>query len=129
MRLHARHDIPDEPRSWLAAVGTNLLRDERRRTRRRLTLLANQPEELTLGAAPLSPDDAVTRNDQRARVRQALDRLPIRDRQMLLLRHEGYSYREIAAALGIAETSVGTMLVRATEAFRSRFVEANRASE
>jgi len=102
---------------------------ERRRTRRRLTLLANQPEELTLGAAPLSPDDAVTRNDQRARVRQALDRLPIRDRQMLLLRHEGYSYREIAAALGIAETSVGTMLVRATEAFRSRFVEANRASE
>jgi RNA polymerase sigma-70 factor (ECF subfamily) len=129
VRLHARHDIPDEPRAWLAAVGANLLRDERRRTRRRLTLLASQPEDLTLGAAPPSPEDATARNDQRARVRQALDRLPLRDRQMLLLRHEGYSYREIATALAIAETSVGTMLVRATEAFRSAFVEAGSASE
>jgi RNA polymerase sigma-70 factor (ECF subfamily) len=129
VRLHARHEMPSEPRAWLAAVGTNLLRDERRRSRRRLTLLANQPEDLTLGAAPASPDEAVARKDQRAQVRAALNRLPTRDREMLLLRHEGYSYREIATALGITETSVGTMLIRATEAFRSAFGETASASE
>ena len=129
VRLHARHEIPGEPRAWLAAVGANLLRDERRTARRRLTLLANQPQELTLGEAPPSPDDAFARNERRDQVRQALDRLPPRDREMLLLRHEGYSYREISTAIGVAETSVGTMLVRATEAFRSEFLERNSASE
>jgi RNA polymerase sigma-70 factor (ECF subfamily) len=129
VRLHARHEIPAEPRAWLAAVGANLLRDERRTARRRLTLLSAQPEESTLGEAPPSPDADLDQSDQRAQVRQALDRLPHRDREMLLLRHEGYSYREIATALGVAETSVGTMLVRATEAFRSAFLERSSASE
>jgi RNA polymerase sigma-70 factor (ECF subfamily) len=129
VRLHARKEIPDEPRAWLAAVGANLLRDERRTARRRLTLLATQPEELTLSEAPPSPDAAIDRSERRDQVRQALDRLPLRDREMLLLRHEGYSYREIATALGITETSIGTMLVRATEAFRSEFLERNSASE
>jgi DNA-directed RNA polymerase specialized sigma24 family protein len=62
-------------------------------------------------------------------VREALDGLTLRDRQMLLLRHEGYSYREIAQALGVPETGVGTMLVRATAAFRAAFLEKNRAPE
>ena len=65
----------------------------------------------------------------KARVRRSLGRLPLRDRQMLLLRHEGFSYREIATALGIAETSVGTMLIRATQAFRVEFAENSHASD
>jgi DNA-directed RNA polymerase specialized sigma24 family protein len=47
----------------------------------------------------------------------------------LLLRHGGYSYREIAAALGLAETSVGTTLVRASHAFRAAYQELDRASD
>jgi DNA-directed RNA polymerase specialized sigma24 family protein len=62
-------------------------------------------------------------------VRAALDRPTLRDRQALLLRHGGYSYREIAAALGLAETSVGTTLVRAGQAFRAAFQEMHDASE
>jgi DNA-directed RNA polymerase specialized sigma24 family protein len=38
---------------------------------------------------------------------------------MLLLRHEGYSYREIAQVAGVSETSVGTLLIRATAAFHA----------
>ena len=61
-------------------------------------------------------------------VRAVLSRLPVRDQQMLLLRHEGYSYREIGTALEIAETSVGTLLMRATAAFAAAFEEGRRAS-
>jgi RNA polymerase sigma factor (sigma-70 family) len=56
--------------------------------------------------------------ETRSRARTALDTLPDRDRMLLLLRHEGYSYRELARAVGVAESSVGTLLVRATRMFR-----------
>jgi DNA-directed RNA polymerase specialized sigma24 family protein len=35
----------------------------------------------------------------------------------LLLRAEGYSYRDIAAALELNEASVGTLLARAKQSF------------
>ena len=127
VRLHRRREIPNDARAWLAAVASNLFRDERRRARRRHNLLARQPADLTLGSAPPSPDEDVQRAERRTRVRQALDRLTLRDREMLLLRHEGYSYREIASAVGVAETGVGTMLIRATEAFRAAFMEKSSA--
>jgi RNA polymerase sigma-70 factor (ECF subfamily) len=53
-----------------------------------------------------------------ATVRSALDRLPARERELLLLRAEGYSYREMADALELNEASVGTLLARAKRAFR-----------
>jgi RNA polymerase sigma-70 factor (ECF subfamily) len=37
--------------------------------------------------------------------------------QLLLLRQEGLSYRELADALGLAPGSVGTLLARAEAAF------------
>jgi DNA-directed RNA polymerase specialized sigma24 family protein len=48
-----------------------------------------------------------------------LDALPSRERALLLLRHEGYSYRELGKALRIRESSVGTLLGRARERFRA----------
>lgn len=129
VRLHRRREIPNDARAWLAAVASNLFRDERRNARTRQSLLARQPAELTLASSSPSPDDAVERGEVKARVRRSLGRLPLRDRQMLLLRHEGFSYREIATALGIAETSVGTMLIRATQAFRVEFAGNSHASD
>ena len=41
-----------------------------------------------------------------------------RDRAVLLLRHSGFSYAEIADAVGLAPGSVGTTLVRAQRRFR-----------
>jgi DNA-directed RNA polymerase specialized sigma24 family protein len=40
---------------------------------------------------------------------------------MLLLRAEGFSYRDIATALRINEGSVGTLLARAKRAFLDRY--------
>jgi len=56
-----------------------------------------------------------------------LDSLPERERQMLLLRYEGFSYREVAHALAINEASVGTLLARAKTAFRDALGGAARA--
>lgn len=124
VRLYDRGAMPDDARAWLAAVAANLFRDERRRAHRHERLLAGQPAELTLGAPPAASDLVMVANERRADVRAALDVLPLRDRQMLLLRHEGFSYREIAQALDVAEASVGTMLARATAAFRAAYMEA-----
>jgi RNA polymerase sigma factor (sigma-70 family) len=60
-------------------------------------------------------------SDQTHPVRAALRELSPRDQEMLLLRAEGYSYREIASALGLNEPSVGTLLARAKRAFRQAY--------
>jgi RNA polymerase sigma factor (sigma-70 family) len=78
---------------------------------------------------PADPAADLERAEQIRAVRAALETLTLRDRQALLLRHGGYSYREIAAALGLAETSVGTTLVRAGQAFRAAFQEMHGAPE
>ncbi|MBA3258421.1 MAG: hypothetical protein H0T68_03010, partial [Gemmatimonadales bacterium] len=49
-------------------------------------------------------------------------------RSLLLLHTEGYSYRDLAVALGLNEASVGTLLARARRAFRRCYGETSDAS-
>jgi RNA polymerase sigma factor (sigma-70 family) len=119
VRLYRRGEMPDDLRAWLVSVALNLVRDERRRSSRRLRLLSSRDPGHTMGDAPRAADEELIAEEQRVRVRRALDALPERDRALLLLRQEGYSYRELASAVGVQETSVGTLLSRAKEAFRA----------
>ncbi len=128
-RLHRRGEMPDQPGGWLAAVANNLIRDEQRRSSRQLRLLADEPTRAPSGSPAADPAETLERAEKVRAVRAALDTLSARDRQALLLRHAGYSYREIAAALRLAETSVGTTLVRAGRAFRTAFKEMHGAPE
>lgn len=115
-------DIPDdEVRRWLFTVATNLVRDEARMAARRRRLLAERYEQSDLMNEPMDlPDRAVMRSERVAAVRAALAQLPARDRQLLLMREEGFRYSEIAQAIEVAPGSVGTLLARALR----RFVEA-----
>jgi RNA polymerase sigma factor (sigma-70 family) len=117
MKLYQRGSLPDEPGAWLVTVATNLLRNAHTTRVRRNTLLKVVPDAQMYADRPVSPVHTGDRDTQR-RVRAALDRMPERERQMLLLRAEGYSYKEISQALDITETSVGTLLARAKRAFR-----------
>jgi RNA polymerase sigma factor (sigma-70 family) len=128
-RLYRRGSMPDDGRAWLVSVASNLFRDERRGSSRRLRLLTALPSDVGLGDAALAPDEDAVLGERRGMVRRTLDALPDRDRQVLLLRHEGYSYREIATALGIAEPSVGTFLARARRAFQTTFQEMHGSPE
>ena len=114
---------PESPRPWLFAVALNLVRDDGRRAvrqDRRLRLLkAETPDR-----AP-SPDQVYEQDQRTAAVRAALAQLNERDREVLLLKAEGFNYDEIAATTGLAKGAIGTTLARA----RRRLVEAYRERE
>jgi len=115
VRLLSRPDLDgDAARLWLFTVATNLVRDRGRSTTRRARLLSAAPPEV--GRSPL-PDEDLERKERIESVRRALDVLPERDRQMLLMREEGFRYEEIAQAVGVAPGSVGTLIARGLRKF------------
>ncbi len=114
---------PNNPRPWLFAVALNLVREDGRkyvRQGRRLQLLKAE----TVSTAPAA-DEEFERRQNVAAVRAALATLSERDREALLLKAEGFNYKEIADTLGLAKGAVGTTLARA----RRRLVEAYRQTE
>ena len=123
VRLYRRGTLPDSPGAWLVTVAHNLLRDLRRSARRHLLLLSARQERGGDRDRGNGPEGQVLADERREQVRAALERLSQRDRQALLLRHSGHSYREIATVLEVAESGVGTMLIRASQAFRRAYEE------
>ncbi|HET6796523.1 MAG TPA: sigma-70 family RNA polymerase sigma factor [Gemmatimonadales bacterium] len=120
VRLNRRGEMPDSPELWLVTVALNLFRNERSTRARRTRLLTEARAESVLAdPAPLASQRQGF--DSPARVRMALDHLPDRDQRLLLLRAEGYSYREIATALDLNQSSIGTLLARAKRAFRQAY--------
>lgn len=73
-----------------------------------------------------APDPAqqVERQDTQARVRRILATMKPRDAKLLLLRHSGLSYQELAAVLNVAPSSIGSLLTRAERAFRQKYQQA-----
>jgi RNA polymerase sigma-70 factor (ECF subfamily) len=104
----------EQAAGWVrvAAVHTalNVIRGERRRDRRqaRVQVVSSLP----------SAEDTVIERERRADVRRVLRRLPRRSAAVLVMRHGGMSYVEIAEALGVKVGQVGTLLRRAESALR-----------
>ncbi|WP_138755136.1 sigma-70 family RNA polymerase sigma factor [Paenibacillus sinopodophylli] len=120
--LRLYRNPPDQPEAigaWLHRVLTRLAYDYMDKKARERAL--NQKQEQSM----LSEPQAVQSGEQRAMDKDAeeqllswLNALPERDKQMLLLRYEGYSYAEIAEQLQLRQPQVGTMLRRAGERLR-----------
>jgi RNA polymerase sigma-70 factor (ECF subfamily) len=72
---------------------------------------------------PRTPEDVHTAREEQWRVRSVLSVLSWREGALLLLRSEGLSYAEVAAAVQVSPTSVGTLLTRAQQAFRKEYVK------
>lgn len=112
---------PDaEVDAWLTRVclngASNALR-ARRRTSAREDRVGRRDAVVEV----TDPAGDIIALEDRDAVRQVLAQLPDRQRDVLVLRHSGYSYAEIAAAVGVAPGSVGTLLARAERAFRRAF--------
>jgi RNA polymerase sigma-70 factor (ECF subfamily) len=114
---------------WLYRVATNLgLNALRARKRRQqyeqqagVLALENEPPE--------DPAMAVERAQERERVRATLSEMKTRSAQVLLLRHSGLSYAEIAAAVGVSPGSVGKLLARAEREFERKFTKLSHKTE
>ncbi len=104
-------------RAWLFKVATHLLRDRARVRDNRERLLTENP---VIPNGPPPPDESLERTEAVARVRRVLAELDDRERVLLLLREEGFSYKELAEAVGVQPSSVGTLLVRARQRFAKR---------
>jgi RNA polymerase sigma-70 factor (ECF subfamily) len=126
--VRALETPPANPKPWLFAVALNLARDEGRRAARqgrKLELLKGE----AAGRAVPAPDAEIERQEKVEAVRAALAALSEKDREALLLKAEGFSYDEIAAALGLAAGAVGTTLSRARRRLVETFHEQRRVKD
>lgn len=125
LKLHnfGFHKI-NNPKAWLTKVTNNLcysyMRSEGSRRRREERVYRQQPNQLTSDAA-VSAESEFLNGEELQMVHQALNRLSPRDRIVLLLKFSGYKYDQIAEAVGVNRSSVGTILSRARERFKREY--------
>lgn len=122
LRLY-RHP-PDDIRTvggWLHRVTTRIAYDHIRQ-KSHLKRVEQREFFTTMADANEPPSDVlVMRNQDRALVKQVLQQLSERDRQVLLLRYSGYSYQEIAEIINVKSETVGTVLRRALGRFKRQY--------
>jgi RNA polymerase sigma factor (sigma-70 family) len=106
--------------AWLMKVSNNLsynfIRDENAKKIKEPVLIEDEADKVIL------IEDRVIKNQEIRMTKKILDCMAERDRICLLLKFSGYKYNEIAEAIGVEKTSVGTILARAQEKFREKFM-------
>jgi len=116
-----------EPRPWLVRIAWNLSLDRVRR----ITPVGLDEELAATLASPQQPADAVLAEARRlAQVLAAVDRLPEREREVLLLAAiEELTTAEIAAVLKKSESSVRSLLFRARTHLQQRLEKTSHARQ
>lgn len=108
----------DWVRAWLHRTAVRLALDELRRRARRARY-----EALIPWRRPRGPEELFSATQEQGRVRTVLAALPPRQSELLVLRHDGASYEELASTLKLNPASVGTLLSRALHAFRKEYIK------
>jgi len=112
---------PAKVAPWLYRLAVRQALLYRRKQGRRRKLLGRYVRRRA-AQAPQSPSDPLEwliDRERHAMVREALNRLSSRDREILMLKYgEGLSYRELAERLGISFSAVETRLHRARARLR-----------
>lgn len=102
-------------RAWLYAIARNLVIDEHRRSRNMSSI--DHVAEVAAGAPHL--DDVVIAADARAQLNEALGKLSNLQRQVVTLRLQGLTGREIAERLGTTHEAVRSAQYRAFASLRT----------
>jgi len=122
-RSRARLDTSrGTPRAWLFAIARNACLDELRSRRRRPNIELENELIHDHGAC-----EAFEQLERRATVRAALSSLPLREREVVLLKFHGQlSNAELARALGVSGSNAATRLHRALTKLRLQSAEIDR---
>lgn len=112
----------DHAAAWARIATTHLALNAVRSRERRSERQKRQVPDRT----PVGPEDLAIGRDEESRVRTALTRLPRHSATVLVLRHSGLSYAEVAQAMGVKVGHVGTMLRRAEAGLRKELDRAPR---
>lgn len=114
----AETQVVEQPRALLHRIATNLAIDHLRKDKSRL--YENDGTEAALNVPSSSPSQE-RQLDSKQRFRQFLqstETLPPRTREAFLLyRVYGYTYREIADRMGVSESAVEKLLMRALDLY------------
>jgi len=103
----ACEQIPDRPKQFVFATARNLLIDRVRQAQIVPIEVVADFEALEIARDAPGPDRSVIARDELRRLQTALDQLPPRCREAVILRKvDGLSLREIAQRMGIAEKTV-----------------------
>lgn len=130
LRLHqnlGRLSSGGDMSAWLYRVAINLGLNALRGQARREHYETEAGQQIQAQTPPSDPAQEVERRAERAQVRAVLREMKPRSAQLLVLRNAGLSYAEVAAAVGIARGSVGTMLVRAEREFEAIYRKSGRS--
>lgn len=123
----SRLEDPARFLGWLFAIARNVRNTalEERRRRERVEVAGMEPPEP--GCAPM--EDSVEEECRLEMVRAAIEALPPRQRQCLLLRlRDGMPYEEIAVTLRLSANTVRNHLAQARETLRREFSETTQRS-
>jgi len=105
-------------KSWLFRIAGNLARSRLRR-RKVLGWVRFDPVIHDTGGAGRGPDEDMEHSQRQEAVREALARLPGRQREALALhRFQGMRYKEVAEAMGTTVSGVESLIQRAMAALR-----------
>lgn len=115
-------EVLGNPRAFLFRVATNLLIDHHRRQHHRDTVTLDDPEH-PIDQADHRPsiERVVWSKQQVARLQQAIEELPPKCRQVfLLIKFHHYTHAEVAATLGISQSTVVKHMIKAVDFCRTR---------
>jgi RNA polymerase sigma-70 factor (ECF subfamily) len=115
---------PSRLAAWLYRLAARQALQHRRRCGRRHRLLRTYAAGVAAhGGQVTDPLQWLLLDERRKLVRLALERLPRRDAEILLLKYtEDWSYRELAERLGISASAVEARLHRARQRLREALV-------
>jgi len=114
---------------WLYRTATRASIDALRANRRRGVEEELEGNEFVpVDSHAESPLTGLLRQEHITEIRSVLAKLKLNKAQLLLLRHSGLSYREIAEAMQFSFNSIGTKLARAEAEFSALYERQQRQS-
>jgi len=124
LRLYKHHPAPNEEfntRSWLQRVAANLALQSIRSFKRRERYEINAGRDALEAAPQNHPPEILDEKEDRRFVRAVLAQMNPRQAELLVMRHSGLAYKEIAEALSLSPTSIGPLLLRAEREFERQY--------